>query len=89
MCGCLLSAPYRGPGLQPKHMPLLGIEPGNPLVRRLVLNPLSYTSQGKILMTFDPSLISYYLHPLPYSPCSPASSALALLLFLSLTFQHS
>ena len=27
MCGCLLCAPYWGPGLQPKHVPWLGIEP--------------------------------------------------------------
>ena len=27
MCGCLLCAHYWGPGLQPMHMPLLGIKP--------------------------------------------------------------
>ena len=27
MCGCLLLAPYWGPGLQPKHVPWLGIKP--------------------------------------------------------------
>ena len=27
MCGCLSSAPYWPPGLQPRHMPWLGIEP--------------------------------------------------------------
>ena len=26
MCGCFSSAPYRGPGLQPRHVPWLGIE---------------------------------------------------------------
>ena len=26
MCGCLLQSPYWGPGLQPKHVPWLGIE---------------------------------------------------------------
>ena len=26
MCGCLSSTPYRGPGLQPRHVPCLGIE---------------------------------------------------------------
>ena len=26
MCGCLSSAPYWGPGLQPRHVPWLGIE---------------------------------------------------------------
>ena len=27
MCGCLSCAPYWGPGLQPRHVPWLGIEP--------------------------------------------------------------
>ena len=27
MCGCLLHAPYCRPGLQPRHVPWLGIEP--------------------------------------------------------------
>ena len=27
MCGCLLSALYWGPGLKPRHVPWLGIEP--------------------------------------------------------------
>ena len=27
MCGCLLHSPNRGPGLQPSHVPRLGIEP--------------------------------------------------------------
>ena len=27
MCGCLLHAPYRGPGPQPRRVPSLGIEP--------------------------------------------------------------
>ena len=27
MCGCLSHAPYCGPGLQPRHVPWLGIEP--------------------------------------------------------------
>ena len=26
-CGCLAHAPYWGPGLQPRHVPWLGIEP--------------------------------------------------------------
>ena len=26
MCGCLLRAPYWGPGLQPRHVPSLGIK---------------------------------------------------------------
>ena len=27
VCGCLSCAPYWGPGLQPRHVPRLGIEP--------------------------------------------------------------
>ena len=27
LCGCLLQAPYWGPGRQPSHVPQLGIEP--------------------------------------------------------------
>ena len=27
MCGCLSCTPYRGPGLQPRHVPQLGMEP--------------------------------------------------------------
>ena len=46
MYGCLLCAPYWGPGLQPKHVPSLGIKPNDPLVYILALNPLSYSSQG-------------------------------------------
>ena len=26
ICGCLLHAPYWGPGLQPRHVPYLGIK---------------------------------------------------------------
>ena len=47
MCGCLLCAPYWGPGLQPRHVPCLGIELAT-LVCEPALNPLSYTSQSSI-----------------------------------------
>ena len=30
VCGCLSCTPHRGPGLQPRHVPWLGIEPGAP-----------------------------------------------------------
>ena len=40
-------APYWGLGLQPRHVPWLGIEPDH-LVCRPVLNPLSHTSQGHV-----------------------------------------
>ena len=29
VCGCLSRAPYWGPGLQPRHVPRLGIEPAS------------------------------------------------------------
>ena len=32
MCGCLMCAPYWGPGLQPRHVPYAGNQTGNPLV---------------------------------------------------------
>ena len=38
--------PYWTPGLQPRHVPWLGIEPVTLMVRRPALNPLSHTSQG-------------------------------------------
>ena len=46
MCGYLSGAPYWGPGLQPRHMPLLGIKPMTLWFPGPVLNPLSHTSQG-------------------------------------------
>ena len=46
MCRCLSCAPYWGPGPQPRHAPRLGNQTLDPLVHRLVLNPLSHTSQG-------------------------------------------
>ena len=47
MCGCLSCAPYWGPGLQPRHVPWLGIELVTIFGSQPTLNPLSYTSQGK------------------------------------------
>ena len=55
MCGCLPLTSYWGPGLQPRHVPQTNNWTGDPLVRRLVLNPLSHTSQGWRL---------YFLHAL-------------------------
>ena len=49
LCGCLLSAPYQGPGLQ-QACALSGNRTHDPLVRRLPFNPLSHTSQGPIKM---------------------------------------
>ena len=51
MCGCLLPAPQRGPGPQPRHIyALTGNWTSNPLLRRPVLNPVSYTSHSKIFL---------------------------------------
>ena len=45
-CGCLSCALYWGPGLQPWHVPWLGIEPATLwFALRLVLNPLSHISE--------------------------------------------
>ena len=48
-CGCLLSAPYWRPDLacNPGMCPDWELNRGPPLDCRLVLNPLSHTSQGK------------------------------------------
>ena len=56
MCGCLSCAPYWGPGLQPRHVPCLGIESVTPLVHRLALNPLSHTGQGFIVFLYPWSI---------------------------------
>ena len=56
MSGCLMHAPYWGPGLKPRHVPWLGIElVSDPLVRRLAVNPLSHTSQGSIAFSWNTS----------------------------------
>ena len=51
MCGCLLCAPYWGPGLQHRHaiwLALTGNRTSDPSVHRPALNPLSHTIQGPI-----------------------------------------
>ena len=51
MRGCFLHAPYWGlawPAAQ--ACALTGNGPSNPLVRRIVLSPLSHTSQGPIII---------------------------------------
>ena len=50
MCGCLSRTPYQGPGLQPRHVPQSVNGTGDPLIRRLALNPLSHTSQGCFIL---------------------------------------
>ena len=39
------NTPNKGPGLQSRHVPFTGNQTGDPLVHRLVLNPLSHTGQ--------------------------------------------
>ena len=46
MCGCLSRAPYWGPDrAATQSCALTGNQTSDPLVCRLVLNPLSHTSQ--------------------------------------------
>ena len=49
MCGCLMHAPYWGPGLQPWHMPRWGIQWAIPWLAGQHPNPLGHTSQGRRL----------------------------------------
>ena len=42
-----LMQPYWGPGPQPRHVPQLGIELVDPLLRSPALNPLNHTLQGE------------------------------------------
>ena len=46
MCGCLLSIPHWGPGLQPRYVPWTRNRTSDTLVPRSALSPLSHTSQG-------------------------------------------
>ena len=46
MCGCLLGAPYWGPGLQPSNVPYTENQTSYSLVHRPALDPLSHTGQG-------------------------------------------
>ena len=48
MYGCLFHTPYWGPGLQPRHVPQLGIKPVTLWFAGLELNPLSCSSQGQL-----------------------------------------
>ena len=61
LCGCLSCAPYWRPDPQPRQCALPGNQTGDPLVHRLVLNPLSHTSQGwfQLFKNFI-TIIEYY-----------------------------
>ena len=62
MCGCLLCTPYQGSGSQPRHVPWTVNLSGDPLVRRMALNPLNYTSQGSSHILFKIDIILPYPH---------------------------
>ena len=49
MCGCLLCAPFWGPGPQHQVCALTRNQTSGPLACRPVLNPLSHTSQGLLV----------------------------------------
>ena len=53
MCGCLSRAPLPGTWPETQACALTGNQTGNPLVCRPALNPLSYTSQAKIISFID------------------------------------
>ena len=53
MCGCLSRSRNWGPGLQPRHVPQPGIKLPtlcSLVCRPSLLNPLSHTSQGEIVI---------------------------------------
>ena len=50
MCGCLSHALPTGTWPETQACVLTGNQTSNPLVHRLVLNPLSHTSQGNLHM---------------------------------------
>ena len=52
MCGCLSCAPLLGTWPATQAYALTGNPTGDPLVRRLVLNPWSHTSQGCLFFFF-------------------------------------
>ena len=60
MSGCLSHASYWRPGLQPKHVVLIGNQTSDPLVPRLPLNPPRHTSQG-IVSPLPMWLVQKYL----------------------------
>ena len=60
MSGCLSHTPFCGPGLQPRHVVLIGSQTSDPLVPRLPLNQPSHTSQG-IVSPLPMWLVQKYL----------------------------
>ena len=73
MCGCLLCAPYWGPGLQPRHVPWLGIEPVTHWFtgQHSIHDP---HQPGLKCLLFLLSLLFKYsnLHFHPTTPCHPS-----------------
>ena len=56
MCGCLLRAPNWGPGLQPQSSALTENQTGDPLVRRLALNPFQPHQPGINVFFNEPKI---------------------------------
>ena len=79
MCGCLLSVPYWGPGLQPT---LTGNRTCNPLIRRPKLNPLTHTSQGELFMFLEIGLQCYECPSQDCFPCVPQIFGCCILIFI-------
>ena len=51
MCGCLLRAPYWGPGLQPRHVPSLGIK----------LETFQFVGSTQFTEPHQPGLAPYFI----------------------------
>ena len=68
MCGCLLRAPYWGPGPATQACALTGNQTGDSLVHRPALNPLSHTSQGSRHFCLSWHLVGQGCWPPQYSP---------------------
>ena len=89
MCGCLSSAPYWGPGPQPRPVPWLGIDP---LAHRLALSPLSHTSQGnfcKYWIDYYSSLPPFYSVLMFFKHAKHASTLRTLNLMFPLSSTYS
>ena len=65
MCGCLSHAPYWGPGLQPRHVPWLGIE-----LETLWFtgrHPIHWATPARAIILLTVFLMLYFLYPCDYS----------------------
>ena len=72
MCGCLLSAPALGAWPATQACTLTGNQTSNPLLHRLVLNPLNHTSQGWFFLFILLILyIAFFFFWIFKQPCNP------------------